>query len=101
VSDDIINELSFAMNERRKAERNDVVRRLKTYLEDLASLQTEMDETNLAANNLLRDYIVARLSKRDYESLKVFRNQLPPILVPKMDELVLIYEYIFGKPPEM
>lgn len=99
MSDNLINQLESNMRGRRAAERNEVVVRLKTYLETIDAYEREVAETRKLCEDLMLAYVVDRLSKGDKEGVTIFRNSLPPALRAPMDRILEIYEIMYGKPP--
>jgi len=89
------------MRERRSAIRRDVLERLSTHLSDIKFMEEEMKLSQTSCDQLLLQFVVDRLSKGDYDGLKIFKNNLPAPLMDRYNEIVDMYEIMYGKPPSV
>jgi hypothetical protein len=97
---DVSRELAAALRERRTAERNEIVAHLKSYVQSVSEMETEIKHTKKMCDDLMFNYVVDRLSKNDREGLTIFKNMLPQVLKEEFDRIVGMYETMYGAPPK-
>lgn len=97
----IYDNMAESFRERRAAQRQDVVRRIKDLMDDVSRLEREKELTRKSLDALIVTYVVDRLAKRDPEGVDIFRNMLPDNLHAKIDETKEMYEYIHGITPTL
>lgn len=93
--------MADSFRERRAAQRQEVVSRAKTLLEDLSRLEKERETVSSALDRLVFSYVVDRLSKKDLEGVKIFRNMVPEKLHRKIDDTIAMFEAIHGITPTL
>lgn len=98
---DYYDHMADSLRERRAAQRQDVVIRAKTMIEDISRIDMERETISNALDRLVFSYVVDRLSKRDMDGVKVFRNLVPAKLHKKIDDTVAMFEAIHGITPTL
>ncbi len=93
--------MADSFRERRSAQRQEVFQRVKNLMEDLDRIDNERELVGAALSQLIVTYVVDRLTKKDLEGVKMFRNMIPPKLQKKVDEAKEMFEFIHGSTPTL
>ena len=93
--------MAESFRERRAAQRQEVIQRVHNLMDDLSRLDNEREMVGNALDRLLVSFVVDRLSKRDHEGVRMFRNMVPPKLHRKIDEAQEMFEFIHGNTPDL
>jgi hypothetical protein len=93
--------MAESFRERRAAQRQEVFDRVINLVDDLSRIDKEREMVDRAIDGLLVSYVVERLSKRDKDSVKIFKNMLPSKLHRKIDETIEMFEFIHGSTPDL